>query len=420
MRSALRSTNGSIILLLGAGASLEAGVPHTAKMIQEINELLNTESGDWKSYKPIYDHLKKLYGKVELSDGSVEYRDLNIEDLVSNLDELVLLLDGTHNLSPFFKDFTELFKNLYGFRDIKNFRDRIEDKLKEWIMPNIMKLDYYRSLLEFAAENPGAGLRVFTLNYDKCIEMAFDEHKDIKNVYLERGFGINERQGCVWSTKNFDDYNEQLKHLFLYKMHGSIDWARNDKKELTKSNRASVEELIFGTRQKVKAHDPYLYYVYQFRTFTLNANLIIVCGYGFGDEHINGILHQSLQNNPNQKILICRYPESDNEKPEELAALSDEDREVYMREIADQYIIPKKLKLENSNQIILHFGPAGDFFSQMLKMSEVERLFPEDEIEKQFFSTTVADDVEANVEPNVETENLNNPTSIGTEIEEAF
>jgi NAD-dependent SIR2 family protein deacetylase len=118
--SILSGTSGSVIVLLGAGASVNAGVPHTQKMIADINDMLNK---DWEKYKPIYEHLKKLFGKESRNnDREIVYDDLNIEKLFSQLDELLALLDGKHNLYPFFKNWIDLFKNLYGFQDVKNFR----------------------------------------------------------------------------------------------------------------------------------------------------------------------------------------------------------------------------------------------------------------------------------------------------------
>ena len=387
MRSEIRNTNGSVLVLLGAGASIDAGVLHTSRMISDINNML-ANNPEWVKYRPIYKHLKNLYGKEYSSeDGSIAHGDLNIEQLVGNLTELLLLLNGEHILYPFFKSWIDLFQNLYGFEDVKNFRSKIEDKLKEWIVPDQLKLDYFRQLLVFAKENSGSGLRVFTLNYDKCVEGAFQEHDDITGLLLERGFG-KEKQNATWNTRNFDEKNdvdsqpnaEKSKYIFLYKMHGSIDWDRNDKQELIKTNNLSIRELIFGTQQKVKAHDPYLYYVYQFRTSTLNAKLIIVCGYSFFDDYINRILHQSLLSNPDQKILICDYFE-DADLP--LNEGREKERYSFYSDI---------LQPQNQEQIKLWFGKAPAFF-ESLSMDNLEMLFPPDPEEELFFTNTSSEEV---------------------------
>lgn len=393
-RTEIRNSNGSVILLLGAGASIEAKIPHTAMMIDLINKLL-AEDDEWKMYRPVYEHLKKLYGNPNLdkNSGVITYGDLNIEELVSILDELLSLFDGRHPLYPFFKNWIDMFGNLYGFKDLKNFRDRIENKLKEWIVPPQYELDYYRHLLTFAKQNPGTGLRVFTLNYDRCVEESFIEfaQTDTNGLKLERGFGI-ENQGCTWHARNFEEKDDvekpgeagSQKHLFLYKMHGSIDWGRNAKQELTRINGQNIKELIFGTRMKVKAHDPYLYYVYQFRTFTLNAKLIIVCGYGFFDSHINDILHQALVSNNEKRVLICHYPNSSQK-----SMIADGNIEELKAQLISDYKSVSKLNLPaDSDQVFIEFGSAKTFFEGCLNMEHLESLYPVDEEEGIFFDAT--------------------------------
>lgn len=382
----LSGTSGSIIILLGAGASVDAGVPHTQKMIEDINKMLD---GDWKKYKPIYEHLRKLFGKENKDEsGNITYDDLNIEKLFSQLDELISLLDGKHNLYQFFKNWIDLFKNLYGFQDVKDFRDKIEEKLKEWIVPQNLDLSYYEYLLRFAKTNPGSGLRVFTLNYDKCIEEAFRDF-DHEGLELERGFGVKEKQNMVWRPENFEEKNDldksadnlESKILFLYKMHGSIDWGRNTKQELIRINGQSITELIFGTEQKVKAHDPYLYYVYQFRTFSLKSKLIVICGYGFFDSHINKILTQSLISHPEQKILICKW--QDLPKEEQGLQDNENDKEWYRNQ----------LQLENTSQIHIWYGNASVCFEKMLNIEKMEELFPIDQEANLFFEKINEEDI---------------------------
>jgi len=50
--------------------------------------------------------------------------------------------------------------------------------------------------------------------------------------------------------------------------------------------------------------DPYLFYAHEFRKYSLESKTILAIGYSFRDEHINGILKQSLQNNSDRKLVI--------------------------------------------------------------------------------------------------------------------
>ena len=58
--------------------------------------------------------------------------------------------------------------------------------------------------------------------------------------------------------------------------------------------------------------DPFLFLAYELRRWTLDsARLIISVGYGFNDDHINGILEQSLRQNPSRKLLAIVGPGSE-------------------------------------------------------------------------------------------------------------
>jgi hypothetical protein len=59
-------------------------------------------------------------------------------------------------------------------------------------------------------------------------------------------------------------------------------------------------QIIFGPKYKLQYVDPFLFLVYQLRRLSLEAKLILVVGYGFADEHINGILWQALRGSPDK------------------------------------------------------------------------------------------------------------------------
>lgn len=77
-----------IIFILGAGASVDAGIPTSFRMIKELEKLLE-DNQEWKPYKKLYNYIKStIYqgdGINDLFDSRVTY---NIERLVSTLSEL--------------------------------------------------------------------------------------------------------------------------------------------------------------------------------------------------------------------------------------------------------------------------------------------------------------------------------------------
>ena len=56
---------------------------------------------------------------------------------------------------------------------------------------------------------------------------------------------------------------------------------------------------------KLQYVDPFLFLANEFRKWTLESKLIISIGYGFGDEHINGILGQALKKS-REKAPLCQ------------------------------------------------------------------------------------------------------------------
>lgn len=177
----------------------------------------------------------------------------------------------------------------------------LEELRKRWVPSrHYAKADYYRGFNNFCDKYQWP-LRVFSLNYDLCIEKVCG-----RDAKIERGFG-DERN---WHWKNFEDAPEANPVMFLYKLHGSLDWEREQNSGLiTLSDEPSAIEdynnaIIFGLTHKTQYIDPYLFLAYEFRRWTLEAKLIIIIGYSFGDDHINGIIKQALVRDKNCKVLI--------------------------------------------------------------------------------------------------------------------
>lgn len=288
-----------IIFLLGAGASVEAGIPTSFKMMEEVEMLLEKDE-EWIPYKKLYNFVKSSIYYGDGINGQFEKNvNFNIERLVSTLTELEKR--ENHILFPFILGWKPLLVERAGinFEKVSQLKRRIVGRLKEkWILlGNYEKANYYKRFIEFKEEYQYP-LRVFTLNYDLCFERACGQ------VVIERGFD-EER---LLDVKRFEDNEEIPVDFFLYKVHGSIDWMKNEFGLLTFSDEAgkiSINELeiIFGTNYKLQYLDPYLFSIYEFRKYCLRAKLIIVIGYSFGDEHINGIIGQALGQDRDKKIL---------------------------------------------------------------------------------------------------------------------
>lgn len=347
-----------VIILLGAGASQEATIPITSEMIESIERELD---GEWNDFKGLYDFIKK---QVKTTSEQV----VNIEELVSILDELLLLLSKQHPLTPFHLSWIDFIESVgYTYKFIEEFRDNIMKKLKEWIdFEGKMKAKYYQKISDFQKEYNNS-LRIFTLNYDLCIETMCTQ------CSIERGFGDENNEDNCWDWQRFKviDSDYRSPDIFLYKMHGSIDWERDTNGKLVHRTQSRIKkfEIIFGTRQKVRHYDPFLFFLYEFREYVLKSKIILICGYGFGDKHINDIIKQGIEESPTKLLVVNRYLGTANDlEPEEKSRIEEQDKE----------IIRSRLNLPNNDNIKVVLSTASDFFTSHMAIHALNAYFPED------------------------------------------
>src|SRR5207247_1638823 len=107
------------------------------------------------------------------------------------------------------------------FHVIAEFKEKIIGQLKEWVKPpnRYKAAEYYQGLFRFQKEYQFP-LRVFSLNYDRCIEENVPQ-----GCALELGFDKDTQQ---WDGKVFSPRDEDEVHIYLYKLHGSMDWQRDE------------------------------------------------------------------------------------------------------------------------------------------------------------------------------------------------
>jgi hypothetical protein len=351
-----------VLVLLGAGASVDAGIPHSADMVSQIEAALEK---DWKEFRELYNFVRSAIFYADGIRGTyaneVAY---NIERLVMSLDELARREE--HPLYPFVGAWNPRLLQVAGadFERVLPFRTKILEKLRhQWIeIHNYDAANYFRGLINFQKEL-NYPLRVFTLNYDLCVEKAYyAEYRELP----ERGFDKDNR---FWSHELLEDGDPADKNFYLYKLHGSIDWVRDQASgKLTFSDSTSKikpddGQIIFGLTYKLQYVDPFLFLVYQLRRLSLEAKLILVIGYGFGDEHINGILSQALRGNSEKRLIAVTW--SSSVKPNE-----EKERDF-------DAFIKKQLRLEEADdRVIVRVMSAKQFIGEELSLATVAQFFP--------------------------------------------
>jgi hypothetical protein len=340
-----------IVFLLGAGASVDAKIPASRGMIQELEELLE-QDGDWRPYSHLYNFVKSAIVYADGIKGRFDQSNFNIERLVNTLDEL--LRSDEHPLFPFIGSWTPKLAEVSGndLTLLGQFRRKIVEQLSHhWVQLEYDEdAGYYKGLSAFQKEYQHP-LRVFTLNYDLCVEKACADSG------VERGFGDTR----VWDWRIFDNEDQITNSIFLYKLHGSIDWVRETSGNLTyKDSGIPPEELeiIFGTTYKLQYMDPFLFFAYEFRKRTLTSAKLIVCiGYGFADDHINGIISQALNGRPERRLLVVSPPDD---------------------KTADCTFVKNLLGVTTSDSIVFRNYAAKPFLNDELTVDFLSKLFPDE------------------------------------------
>ena len=243
-----------------------------------------------------------------------------------------------------------------GFEHVDQLRKEIVSVLRgQWVaLAKSEAADYYRGLLRLQEEF-GHALRVFSLNYDLCVE------KSCGYGTVQRGFA-----GRGWDWRLFDEGPNEETRICLYKLHGSLDWCFAEDgtvSYLDSPSKIADEQvaLIFGTSYKLQYVDHFLFLAYELRRWTLDAaRLIVVIGYGFMDEHINGILGQALRQDDKRRLLA-----------------------VVALRVADQVpettdFIANQLEAKPS-QVHVNACGARRFLDVQLSVKELANLFPEEE-----------------------------------------
>ena len=343
-----------LVILLGAGASVDAGIPDSNAMVQKVEE--ETTSGSWTSYKELYLFLRSSIFYADGIEGITgEDVPYNIERLVNVLDEL--RKKERHTLYPFVGAWNPKLQDVAGneFVHVHKLRELIVDELrKKWIaLEKKETANYYNGLLQFQEEY-GHALKVFSLNYDLCVETTCGYET------VQRGF-----ENRVWDWRLFDEGPKEETRIFLYKLHGSLDWYFTDEGTVSYKEPSTISDdqvaMIFGTSYKLQYVDPFLYLAYELRRCTIEAaKLIVAIGYGFRDDHINGILSQALRQDSNRRILAVVAPMGENERAE---------TEKFIRDQIDA----------NSEQLTVNTSGAKCFLSDQFTIEELSELLPEEE-----------------------------------------
>jgi hypothetical protein len=150
-------------------------------------------------------------------------------------------------------------------------------------------------------------LTVATLNYDLTIEAL----GDVLTIPVDTGMDD-------WLPKERLRFSTGIR---LLKLHGSIDWklVRHpvvapgftklpyESVQRQKGLEPDTPAVIFGAGNKLRADGPYLALLREFDEALEEADVLLVVGYSFRDDHVNTMLTSWMNTNDERRMVILDY-----------------------------------------------------------------------------------------------------------------
>ncbi len=296
IKEQLMSSQRKTGFFFGAGTSMAAGLPGIIALTNDVEAKLGPdELKTWKAVRstlPAGHHLEHILNRIRL-----------LRELLG--DSTKRSADGVDGASA--KQLDAAICNAVYWR--------LSDMTKSDLSHHLAFASWIRQVQwTYPVE-------VFTTNYDWILERAFEQ---LQIPYFDgfvgrvRPFFAPQCVEADGSKSSSGDY-PPTSWIRLWKLHGSIGW----REELDPSGTGNrlvrianeppepgTELLIYPSREKYTDSRklPYLSYIDRLGKFLITSpSLLVICGYSFGDEHLNSVLIQGLRTNNRAAILALSF-----------------------------------------------------------------------------------------------------------------
>lgn len=294
--------------LFGAGISYEANIPLMAQLTERVKAKINEADND--KNKEIY----KLLGDDLETTAHIEHYLSHLGDLIALAERSKGKLASISNKEYSQQELTDLhleivkaigetvrygYKNTDGKEDIGSLGKSLVDITSH---RNFLKA-LFRTRDNLTSRS---NFTFLTTNYDTLLEDAMA----LEKIIVVDGFSGGAMG--IWNPSIEFTAEVTLPNQYhLYKLHGSVDWHRNDEFGLVRARYdtkylSDLSEIMIypkATKYVETQKDPFANLFAQFRLALKSTERIITCGYSFGDEHINAEIEAVLSMNSNITII---------------------------------------------------------------------------------------------------------------------
>ena len=301
--------------LLGAGISFDAKLPLMYPLTNKVKK--DIEASHKKLYDdiitPLFEELPEQchieHVLSHLGDyAALAERNKEKKTVIRGVEVELATLEDVHN------KILESISNVIrcGYVEDKDGNTVEEGSLSKPIVDIEAHLEFVDTLFNHASagvHERRKAVNIFTTNYDTLLEDALALNK----IPYWDGFD----GGAIAYRKQ--KYGEPIpannQRANLIKMHGSIDWFLCDKgyvwrvRENDLYPKTDRRVLIYpqATKYVATQQDPFSTQFDLFRKSlnSSNSNMLAVCGYSFGDDHINNEIEFALSKAENKTVLLA-------------------------------------------------------------------------------------------------------------------
>lgn len=297
LRLLLSQDKAPLGFLLAAGCPLsvkedsgDSLLPDMAGLTRIINDKHIADTAD-KPYKRLIEELNKAN-----KDGS------NLEDVLTYIRSMREVSTGGGSVRGFTED------------ELNNLEVEICETIATAVTKELPDGDNsYRRLARWVSSiDRAVPVEIFTTNYDLLLEQALEE----QSVPFFDGFSGSR---CPFFDIHSVEGNEMPAYWArLWKLHGSVNWKSTSGGvcRVAKDTPGSPE-LIYPSKLKYDQSRkmPFLAMSDRLINFLLKPHAVLfICGYSFGDEHINNTIINALKVNQSANVVALMYGKMKKEK----------------------------------------------------------------------------------------------------------
>lgn len=228
----------------------------------------------------------------------------HIEALLSNVEEKKEII-GKGTLNGLKKDdFARLSQEIQNLiHDIVS----VHLKIGKDAYKNMVHCDFAQWIAQAERKN---AIEIFTTNYDYLFEIGL-EHNNVP--YYD---GFSGAYNPFFYSHSVDDFNYLPQQTKVWKIHGSLGWSFGEDRKIIrkasseKNGEINKDIMIYPSISKYEHSKkmPYTALMDRLCNFLKQEDTVLfVCGYSFGDDHINERILAGLRNGSTSHVYVLFY-----------------------------------------------------------------------------------------------------------------